>query len=117
MIWRIVADIFLLVGCFFALAGTIGLIRMPDAYTRMQSSTLITTLGIIGIVVGAAIHGFRVNNDLSMTMGIKILLIGIFIVVTGPVAGHAIAKAAYKHGVRPEKPMVCDEYGSDNPDE
>lgn len=117
MILRIIADIFLAMGCFFALAGTVGLLRMPDAYTRMQSSTNITTLGIIGIVSGAAIHGFRINNDLSTTMGIKIILTGIFIVVTGPVAGHAICKAAYKSGVRPEKPMVFDAYGRDNPDE
>jgi multicomponent Na+:H+ antiporter subunit G len=117
MIWRIIADIFLIIGCFFAFAGTVGLIRMPDAYTRMQSSTNITTLGIIGVVIGAAIHGFRVNNALSTTMGVKVILIGVFIVLTSPVAGHAICKAAYKYGIRPEGKMACDEYGRDNPNE
>ena len=50
MILRIIADVCIALGCFFALAGVVGLLRMPDAFCRMQSSTNITTLGILGAV-------------------------------------------------------------------
>ena len=43
MILRIVADVFIGLGCFFALAGVVGLLRMPDAFCRMQSSTNISS--------------------------------------------------------------------------
>lgn len=112
----IVADIFIVLGCFFAFAGTIGLIRMPDAYTRMQSSTNISTLGALGVIIGAAIRAFGSDEGTSFAMGMKIILIGLFIVITSPIAGHAICKAAYKSGVKSVK-MVCDEYRRDNPNE
>lgn len=112
---RIIIDIFLAGGCFFALAGTVGLIRMPDAFCRMQSSTNIATLGLLGIVIGGVLYAiFGLNNS---TMAVKIAAIGVFTILTNPIGAHAICKAAYKHGVRPEKEMVCDEYGRDNPNE
>lgn len=107
---RIIADIFILIGCFFAFAGTVGIIRMPDAFCRMQSSTNIATLGTLGAILGAAVYAFAGNN---IGMGVKIILIGLFIIITNPIAGHAICRAAYRYGVRPEKKMVCDEYGRD----
>lgn len=109
-----VVGIFLLVGCFFAFAGTVGLIRMPDSFCRMQSSTNISTLGTLGVVAGCAIYAFYTGNS---AMGIKVILVGLFITLTNPLSGHAICRAAYKNGDRPEKKMVCDEYGRDNPNE
>jgi multicomponent Na+:H+ antiporter subunit G len=110
---RIIIDVLILTGCFFAFAGTIGIIRMPDSFCRMQSSTNISTLGSLGIILGTAVYAFFTGN---ITMGVKILGIGVFIIITNPVGGHAICRAAYRHGVRPEKKMVCDEYGRDSID-
>lgn len=115
MISRIIGDMFLILGCFFALAGTVGVLRMPDAYTRMQSSTNITTLGIMGIVIGAAVYGLRLSGGTRASMVIKIVLTGVFIVLTSPISGHAICRAAYKSGVRTE--LVCDHYGRDGANE
>jgi len=112
---RIIVDILLAGGCFFALAGAVGLIRMPDAFCRMQSSTNIATLGLLGIVLGGVIYSIFVLKN--STMAVKILAIGVFTILTNPIGGHAICKAGYKHGIRPEKKMVCDEYGRDNPNE
>lgn len=114
MIARIIIDILILIGCFFAFAGVVGVLRMPDSYCRMQSSTNIATLGVLGVILGGVVYAFTQNN---VAMALKILAIGLFIILTNPIAGHAICKAAYKYGVRPEKKMVCDEYGRDNPDE
>jgi len=111
---RIVIDIFLIFGAFFSLAGVVGLLRMPDAYCRMQSSTNIATLGVIGVSIAALIYSIAVEG--SAVMSIKIALVCLFSILTNPVASHAICKAAYKYGVRPEKTMVCDEYGRDHED-
>lgn len=114
MIIRIIVDIFLILGCFFAFAGVVGMIRMPDAFNRMQSSTNIATFGVIWTCIAAAIYAFAKQNT---ALGIKAILIGLFIVLTAAVSGHAIMKAGYIHGIRPDKKMVVDEYGRDNPNE
>lgn len=111
---RVIVDIFLFIGCFFAFAGTIGILRMPDSFCRMQSSTNIATLGTAGVLIGGTIYEFAIGN---CAMAVKILVIAIFIILTNPIGGHAICRAAYRLGVRPDKEMVCDDYGRDKIDE
>ncbi|QCX32603.1 monovalent cation/H(+) antiporter subunit G [Caloramator sp. E03] len=107
---RIIVDIFLILGSFFAFAGTVGMIRMPDTFCRMQSSTNIATLGTLGTVIGGAIYSFYRG---SISIGVRAILIVFFILLTNPIATHSICKAAYRFGIRPSKNFVCDEYGRD----
>ena len=51
MALRIVIDALLVIGAFFALAGTLGVLKMPDTFCRMQASTCITTLGMLGVAI------------------------------------------------------------------
>lgn len=108
---RIVIDILLAAGFIFALAGAKGLLQMPDAFCRMQASTCISTLGVLGVIVGGALYGFFVMG--SVSTGVKILLIGLLIITINPVGAHAIAKGAYRSGIRPDKEMEIDDYGRD----
>ena len=108
---RIVIDVILAAGFIFALAGAKGLLQMPDAFCRMQASTCISTLGTLGVIVGGALYAFFVMG--SVSAGVKILLIGLLIITINPVGAHAIAKGAYRNGVRPEKEMEIDDYGRD----
>lgn len=108
---RIAIDIFIGISVFFAFAGVVGMIRMPDAFSRMQSSTNISTLGVLGVIIGGILHSVFILGDSAFA--IKIAVMGVFYIVTGPIAGHAIAKGAYRHGVRPEKKMTVDKYGED----
>lgn len=108
---RIVIDILLAAGLYFALAGAKGVLKMPDAFCRMQASTCISTLGALGVVLGGALYAFFVMG--SVSTGVKILVIGVLILTVNPVGAHAIAKGAYKNGVRPEKEMEIDDYGRD----
>ncbi len=121
MVLRIISDAFVVFGLFFAFAGVVGLLRMPDAYTRMQSSTNIVTLGLFGAVIGGLLHAVGVvvegNPSLGWAQFVKIAIIGLFAILTNPIASHSICKAAYKHGVRPDKDFVCDKYGEDEFDE
>ena len=108
---RIAIDILLAAGFIFALAGAKGLLQMPDAFCRMQASTCISTLGVLGVIVGGALYAFFVMG--SVSTGVKILLIGLLIITINPVGAHAIAKGAYRSGVRPDKEMEIDDYGRD----
>ena len=108
---RIIIDILLAVGFIFALAGTKGLLQMPDAFCRMQASTCISTLGVLGVMAGGALYAFFVMG--SVATGVKILVIGLLIITINPVGAHAIAKGAYRSGIRPDKEMEIDDYGRD----
>lgn len=111
MALRIVIDVLIAIGVIFALAGTAGVIKMPDAFCRMQASTCISTLGMLCVMLGAILYAIFIMH--SAGSAVKIAVIALLILVTNPVGAHAIAKGAYKAGVRPEKEMVVDDYGRD----
>jgi multicomponent Na+:H+ antiporter subunit G len=78
-----------LTGSAFSLLAAIGLIRMPDVFTRMQASTKASTLGLGCLLVGAALQ----MGDFASF--IRVASIGAFILLTTPVAAHVIARASY----------------------
>lgn len=111
MLIRIIADLFLLIGAVFALAGTIGALKMPDTYSRMQASTCISTLGILCVGLGALVYAIFAMHSASAAIKIGVIVLMIF--VTNPVGSHAIIKGAYRAGFRPEKRMEVDEFRRD----
>ena len=111
MALRIVIDLLIAIGLFFALAGTKGIIKMPDAFCRMQASTCISTLGVLCTAIGAVLYAILIMG--SIGTAVKIGLIAILILLTNPIGSHSIAKGAYKAGIRPEKEMSIDDYGRD----
>lgn len=83
------AILLLIGGSFFFLVGTIGLIRLPDAFTRMHATTKCDTLGAGMILVSLMVYqGFHM-------ISLKLFIILLFIWLTNPTAAHIIAKAAY----------------------
>ncbi|MFW6279280.1 MAG: monovalent cation/H(+) antiporter subunit G [Bacillota bacterium] len=86
---ELVASIILLSGLFFFIVGTIGLLRMPDVYSRMHATTKCDTLGVSLIMLG-----IMLGYGLTM-ITMKLFLVIIFIWLTTPTAAHAIARAAY----------------------
>ena len=111
MVVRIIADLLILVGAFFATAGTIGLLKMPDTFCRMQATTCVSTLGMLGVMLGAILYAIFVMG--SASAAIKIAVIALLTFITNPMGSHAIAKGAYRHGIRPEKPMEVDDFRRD----
>jgi multicomponent Na+:H+ antiporter subunit G len=113
LMWlKILSDVLIAVGAFFALVGVLGILRMPDTFCRMQASTCVSTLGVVGVTLGGLIHAIFIMG--STGSAVKIAVIGLLILVTSPVGAHAIAKGAYKAGIRPEKPMETDDLGRDS---
>lgn len=82
-------------GVFFFVVGIIGFIRFPDVYTRIHASGKLSTLGMIGLLIGTAI--------LEPDAALRVIALGIFIITTQPVASQVVAAAAYRSGVRMEK--------------
>ena len=81
----------LLSGAFFLLAGAIGLLRLPDFYTRLHAVGVCDTMG-----TGLVLAGLMLQSGLNLVT-VKLLLIFYFIIFTGPTATHALAEAAL-HG-------------------
>jgi len=85
----------LLAGGFFCVVGGIGLIRMPDFYTRMHAASLTETLG-----AGLILLGLMMQAGVSLVSA-KLLMVGLLIFLTSPAATHALAKAALIRGLQP----------------
>ena len=111
MLIRIIIDLLIAAGLVFAVAGTRGIVKMPDPFSRMQAATCISTLGVLGVAVGGILYATFVMHNASAA--IKIAVIALMIMATNPVGSHVIAKGAYSHGYRPKKPMETDDLGRD----
>jgi multicomponent K+:H+ antiporter subunit G len=79
----------LLLGSVFTLIGSVGLVRLPDIFTRLHAPTKATTLGVGGILLGSVLY-FSRHQGLSLHE----LLISAFLFITAPVSAYLIARAA-----------------------
>jgi len=98
------AFVSLLGACFFLFSG-IGLLRMPDAFNRMQAGTKATTLGSILFLVGI---GIMQPAYLGRT-----LILAAFIALTNPVSSNALARAAHAYRKRLGAKLTCDALAQD----
>lgn len=97
------AIILLLAGASFTLLASVGLLRLPDLFTRMHAATKSGTLGVTGIVLALAVYFGQFG------IGIRAVLIVVFVYLTAPVAAHVIGRAAYMVGVPLWDESVADE--------
>ncbi|OZU89895.1 Na+/H+ antiporter subunit G [Virgibacillus indicus] len=97
IIINILTILFLLVGTFFILSASIGIVRFPDVYTRLHAATKASTLGIACILIGSFLYLYVAHSIVSG----KLLLAIVFILLTAPVSAHMISRAAHKNGVKP----------------
>ena len=99
-----IGTVLICIGAAFDLLGTIGLIRLPDIYNRLQAATKCVTLGTVTLLVGVAVY-----TGLS-ALGIKALVCAVFVLLTSPVGAHALARGAHIFGVRLWEKSVADAY-------
>ena len=90
-------------GSLFVLLAAIGLLRMPDLFTRMHPSSKAATLGTVLILIGTAIH--FANGAIA----VRAVLICLFLFLTAPVASHMIARAGFLSGVPLAEETTIDE--------
>ena len=97
----------LVVGLGFMLVGVCGIVRLPDAYQRLHASSKCTTLGLLGLLVGAAVH---IGTAESI---VKAALTIVFAFVATPVGSHALAKSAHAAGMPQWDGTLSDELAED----
>lgn len=98
----------LIAGSFTVIVGGIGIVRMPDFFTRLHPSGLIETMGAALIVAGLMLQA-----GLTQT-SIKLGLIIVFLLLTSPTATHAVAHAALARGLKPWTKAVKQEEEADD---
>jgi multicomponent Na+:H+ antiporter subunit G len=98
----------MLIGSVLTLLATIGMVRMPDVYSRMQSATKASTLGVGCTMLAVAVD----FGDLAITT--RVVLIVAFVFLTAPISAHMIGRAAYYVGVPLWKGTTLDELRDHN---
>ncbi|MBN4083089.1 monovalent cation/H(+) antiporter subunit G [bacterium AH-315-B06] len=96
MVLDFLSGVLLAGGSVFILIGAIGLVRLPDFYTRMHGAGIVDTLG-----AGLFIAGLMLQGGLTLTTA-KLLLMFIFIMFASPTSSYALANAALSQGVEPQ---------------
>jgi monovalent cation/proton antiporter, MnhG/PhaG subunit len=104
MIRFVISSALLLFGVFDVLVGMIGLIRLPDIYNRLHATTKIATTGAFFVLLSILVY------DGFTPFGLKAIAIGIFLLMTAPVAGHVIARTAYNIHIPPCDQTLFDAY-------
>ena len=82
-------------GVFFSLVAVVGIVRLPDLYTRAHATSKSDTLGTVLSLAGVAL---LLGTDVSVVKTVFLLL---FMFLTNPTAAHAITRAAYDQGITP----------------
>ena len=95
--------VFMALGSAFMLIAAIGLVRLPDLFTRMQAATKASTLGVVCMAL-AAVSRFGLEG-----VGVPALLVIVFMFLTAPVAAHVLSRAAYRTNVPLWKGSIRDE--------
>lgn len=85
----------LVAGGFFCVVGAIGMVRMPDFYTRMHAASVTETLG-----AGLMLLGLMLQAGFTL-VAVKLLVVGVLIFFASPTASHALARAAMVRGLKP----------------
>jgi multicomponent Na+:H+ antiporter subunit G len=102
----LVVAVLLVIGASFLLLAGVGVLRMPDVFSRMQAATKASTLGVGCILVAVAVH----FNDLGIT--VRALAASVFFLLTAPVSAHLLGRASYFLGVPLWEGTVIDELRS-----
>lgn len=108
---EILSTLFLVGGTFFALTGALGIVRMPDFYSRMHPAGKSDTLAQALILSGLLLKAFH-SEVFGYQSGAKLVLILFFLLLTTPTSTHAIAKAAHLSGLQPWRRAQRDLQGS-----
>ena len=99
-----IADAFVILGVVVMTIGVYGVIRMPDIYTRLHAASKSVFLGAISFALASLATG-----DPAIVW--RVILIGAVLLLTTPVASHAIGRGAYLERERMRTPGAIDESG------
>ena len=96
------------IGMFFTVSGVVGILRMPDVYTRIQCSSKTVTMGALPLLIALVVA----KGPLTEFAG-RAAIVGVLLLLVNPIAAHALARAAYKTRVPMWRGAVVDEPSDD----
>ncbi|WP_246316516.1 monovalent cation/H(+) antiporter subunit G [Planococcus glaciei] len=102
---NILIIILISVGVIFSVVTALGLVRLPDVYTRTHAASKSSTLGVMCILGGTFIHFWLLEDHFNPQLVIAIA----FLFITSPVAGHLIGRASYMSGIPLAEETVRDD--------
>ena len=111
MMAPVLAGVLVIVGAFFALIAAIGLIRLPDVYSRMHAASKAGTVGSGLMMIALAVISADGSTAIRALAGL------LFFILTAPIAAHLLARAAYKVGYPLWSGSVADEMSGNNSEE
>ncbi|MFK7902126.1 MAG: monovalent cation/H(+) antiporter subunit G [Nitratireductor sp.] len=89
-----IAGSLIILGSFFALVASLGLLRFPDVYSRMHAASKAGTVGSGLMMIALAVASADLATSLRAIAGI------VFLLLTAPIAAHLLARASYKAGYK-----------------
>ena len=92
---ELISYLFISIGSILILIGSIGLLRLPDVFSRIHAVGMIDTAGIGFIIFGLLIYTGFSNSS------IKLIILGVILFFTSPISGHAVAISAKQNDVKP----------------
>ncbi|QEP44845.1 Na+/H+ antiporter subunit G [Ectothiorhodospiraceae bacterium BW-2] len=107
MVFELIISLLVLLGSFFVLVGSIGLVKLPDFFTRLHSATKATTLGVGSLLIASTLYFIFYSSELSLHE----VLIAMYLFVTTPISAHVMAKSALhlQHQRRERSQSATDE--------
>jgi multicomponent Na+:H+ antiporter subunit G len=104
LLLQVAAIAAVIVGTFFSIVGVLGLIRLPDVYTRLQATGKVGVLGVFFLLIAVA-------TQMHDTIG-PVLVLMLLLLIVGPSISHAISSAGYRFGI-PMKDAIRDDLARD----
>jgi multicomponent Na+:H+ antiporter subunit G len=92
------------IGLGFTLSGAVGILRMPDVYSRIQCSSKTVTMGALPVLIALVVGEGPISS-----FGSRALLVAVLLLILNPVSSHALGRAAYKTRVPMWRGAVTDE--------
>ncbi|MEZ5778880.1 MAG: monovalent cation/H(+) antiporter subunit G [Paracoccaceae bacterium] len=96
-LFSVMSWILIVSGAFFTIVGAFGIWRFPDFWSRLHAASITDSAGVILLLAGMAVHAG------PTLVTVKLIIIGVFLFITGPTATHAVANAALVSGLRPKE--------------
>jgi len=101
--------IFVILSLFFSIVGVIGLFRLPDVYTRLHAAGMVGSLGLLfaGLAVLIYAAGLWLAGDGAwLNFGTHVILALIVVLISSTTSTHAIARSAYRSGIKPKNALT-----------
>ncbi|WP_424984381.1 monovalent cation/H(+) antiporter subunit G [Microbulbifer sp. S227A] len=109
MLVDILSWVFILSGSFFTIVGSLGVLRLPDFWTRLHGMSISDSAGVILLILGMAMQA-------GLTLiTVKLFIILAFLFITGPTSTHAVANAALVSGLKPRSDVPPEDDPDFNP--